>query len=94
MFSSKPKGKHLIRVCDSLPCRVCGSVDIYLYLQDKLGIRNGETTPDGMFSLEVVNCLGACSTAPNIMINDENYGNMVPEKIDSLLSSLKEGAHA
>ena len=95
MFSTEPRGKYIIRLCDSLACRVSGSVDIYLYLQQKLGIKNGETTQDGLFSLEVVNCLGTCHTAPNIMINDETYGNVTPDKVDDLLLTLtQEAAHA
>lgn len=95
LFSYEKRGKYVIRVCDSLPCRICGSVDVYLYLQEKLGIKNKETTKDGLFTLEVVNCLGACDKAPNIMINDKIYGNMNPEKIDNLLDQLMKGdSHA
>jgi NADH:ubiquinone oxidoreductase subunit E len=90
MFSSKPRGKFIIRVCDSLPCRISGSVDIYLYLQERLGIKNGETTPDGNFTLEVVNCLGACDKAPNVMINETLYSNLNPETMNQILKKLEK----
>lgn len=92
MFSTHSRGKYMIRICDSLPCRVSGSVDIYLYLQEKLGIKNKETTPDKLFTLEVVNCLGACDKAPNMMINDKLYGGMSPDKIDQILENLRQEA--
>ncbi|HOV64072.1 MAG TPA: NAD(P)H-dependent oxidoreductase subunit E, partial [Spirochaetia bacterium] len=68
MFSRKPRGRYIIRLCDSLSCRICGSLDMYQYLQMMLGIQNHGTTADRMFSLEIVNCLGCCDTAPNLMI--------------------------
>jgi NADH-quinone oxidoreductase E subunit len=93
MFSTQPRGKYIIRLCDSLSCRVCGSVDMFLHLSQKLGIKNHETSQDGLFTLELVNCLGGCDTAPNMMINNDSHGNMTPEKIDQIIDELKGGEH-
>jgi NADH-quinone oxidoreductase subunit E len=90
-YSTKPRGKYIIRVCESLPCRICGSVDIYLHLQKKLGISAKETTRDGLFTLEVVNCIGNCDKSPTITINDELYSCLSPESIDELIDSLTQG---
>ena len=81
LFSRAPRGRHVIRLCDSLSCRICGSLDIYRHIRKRLGISRGMTTGDGLFTLEIVNCLGACSTAPNLMIDDQLVSGV----------SLKEG---
>jgi len=91
MFSTEKRGKYVIRVCDSLSCRLMHSIDILLYLQNKLNIEEGETTRDGLFTIERVNCLGRCFSAPNMMINDKIYGNLTPEKIDKIIEQhIKE----
>lgn len=92
LFSTLNRGKYMIRICDSLPCRISGSIDVFLYLQEKLGIKNKETTPDKVFTLEMVNCLGACDKAPTIMINDKIYSAMTPEKIDQMIDFLRQEA--
>ncbi|HOJ49420.1 MAG TPA: NAD(P)H-dependent oxidoreductase subunit E [Spirochaetota bacterium] len=88
MFSTEKRGKYIIRVCDSLSCRLMHSIDILLYIQNKLGIDEGKTTKDGLFTIERVNCLGRCFSAPNMMINDKIYGNLTPEKIDNIISEI------
>ena len=88
MFSRERRGRHVIRLCDSLSCRICGSLDIYRHLRKKLGISRGMTTGDGAFSLEIVNCLGACSTSPNIMIDDHLISGLSLEEIDAMLDRL------
>lgn len=90
LFSPTPRGKFVLRLCDSLSCRICGSVDLYTRLSALLEIDKGETTKDGLFSLEIVNCLGSCDTAPNLMVNDRLVRNLTEEKIDSLIEELKE----
>lgn len=87
-FARRPRGRHVIRLCDSLSCRVRGSVDVYNYISDRLGIANGGTTTDGRFSLEVVNCLGSCDTAPNLMIDDTLLTNVTPRAIDEALAAV------
>ncbi len=89
MFKFKPKGKYNISICRGTACHVHNSDHLLKYLEKKLNIKAGETTKDTKFSIETVNCIGACAKAPAIMINEEVYGNMDEKKIDELLSKLK-----
>lgn len=87
-FSLKPKGKHRLHVCMGTACHVRGSSQVLYRLELKLGIHAGETTPDGLFSLETVNCLGACALGP-IVVADEAYsGQMTPQKADMLVRQV------
>ena len=90
MYSVKPRGKYIIRVCESAPCHVKGALDIIKIFKEKLGIEKvGETTEDGLFTLETTSCLGVCGVAPVCMINDEIYGNLTEEKIENLIKEYK-----
>ena len=80
MLSVKPQGRYVIRMCKSAPCHVQGASEVFEAIEDQLGIRIGETSEDGRFTLEYCPCLGLCDTAPAIMINDRAYGNLTPEK--------------
>lgn len=80
-FRLKPVGKNLIRICEGTACHVNGAKKVLSILQDELGISIGETTQDGNFSLVSVACLGCCSLAPVMMIKDETFGNLNPDKI-------------
>jgi len=91
MFSTKPRGKYIIRVCTSLPCHVPGGREIVEFLKQKLGVNFGETTKDGMFTLEETGCLGLCGVSPVIMVNDEYYGDLSVEKVEELIENLKGG---
>lgn len=91
MFSTKPRGKYIIRVCTSLPCHVPGGREIVNYLKEKLKVDFGETTKDGLFTLEETGCLGLCGVSPVIMVNDQYYGDLTVEKVDKLLEELKGG---
>jgi NADH-quinone oxidoreductase subunit E len=82
----KPVGKHIILVCDSVSCWIMGYERILQHLQDRLGIVLGETSADGLFTLLPIVCLGACDQAPAMMIDDELYGNLDPDKIDEILT--------
>jgi NADH-quinone oxidoreductase E subunit len=93
-FSRTPRGRYIIRVCDSLSCRIKGSLDVYHHLRARLGIKPGETTADGMYSLEVVNCLGSCDTAPNMMVNDTLHTHLDAERIDEILEACKQEVSA
>ncbi len=92
-FSRRPRGRYVIRLCDSLSCRITGSLAVYHYLRRRLGIKRGETTPDGMYSLEVVNCLGSCDTAPNIMVNDTLYTGVDETRMEEILTVLDSTEH-
>ena len=92
MFSHRPRGKYVIRLCDSLSCRIVGSLDIYAYLTEELGLARNRVSKDGLFSLELVNCLGSCNTAPNMMINEQLIPNLTLDKVDSYIHSLQEEA--
>ena len=84
-FSLNPKGKYKISVCLGTACYVKGSGDLYDKLQETLGIKGGECTPDGKFSLEACRCIGACGLAPVLTVNDEVYGKLVGDDIPGIL---------
>ncbi len=90
MFSFIPRGKYVIRVCESPPCHLLGAQTIFKAIETKLGIKEGETTKDGLFTLEGTSCLGICGVAPAIMINEEAYGNLDEEKIGKILGQIRE----
>lgn len=85
MFSLKPRGRNIIRLCDSPPCHLMGSGSLLDYLKNALNVDIGGTTEDGLFTLELTSCLGVCGVAPAMMINDEMHGNLTPEKVDAIL---------
>jgi NADH:ubiquinone oxidoreductase subunit E len=89
-FSRKPRARHVIRLCDSLSCRVRGSVDIYRHIRAKLGAGSGESSADGRYYLEIVNCLGSCDTAPNVMIDDLLLTNVTPQTFDRAIDALND----
>jgi NADH-quinone oxidoreductase E subunit len=89
LFTTEPKGDHIIRVCESAPCYILGSRDVLLVLEDELGISVGETTPDKKFTLEAVSCLGVCGVAPAMMIDDAVYGNLTREKICEIIAEYR-----
>lgn len=88
-FSLKPKGRYRIQVCEGTACYVKGAKRVLEKFEEVLGIKVGEVTPDGKFSIESVRCIGACSHAPAIMVNDQVYGRMNSEKVIQLIKSLK-----
>ncbi len=81
----KPRGKYRVWVCRSISCACRGGEELLEYLCEKLGVRPGETTPDGRVTLEFAECLGACELAPAVLVNDKLHGNMTKEKIDELI---------
>ena len=88
-FSFKPRGKYVIRVCKTIVCEMKGKQKILNQLKECLGIDIGQTTPDGKFTLETTNCLGQCDKAPAMLINDEVYTDLTPEKIREIIRSYK-----
>jgi NADH-quinone oxidoreductase E subunit len=89
MFYKKPVGKYHIQVCTNVSCMLREGVKIFKYLSDKLHISNMETTNDGMFSLEEVECMGACGGSPMIAINEDYYENITIEKLEEILTKCK-----
>ena len=93
MFNLKPTGKCVIEVCRTGPCWLMGAEDVVRYIEKKLGIKAGETTPDGMFTLKTVECLGACGYAPVMQINTVFYEFLTKEKIDQIIEYLSNKAN-
>lgn len=89
MFNTKPVGKIMIEVCRTGPCMICGSEKIVSYIEKKLNINVGQTTPDGMYTLKTVECLGACGYAPMFQIGEKYYEHLTEEKVDAILDDLK-----
>ncbi len=88
-FTLTPKGKYLIRICDGTACHVKRSDGLLAALREKLRLRDGSaTTPDMLFTLETVSCLGACGLAPAMVVNDEVHGQLTPEKAVALIDEL------
>ncbi len=90
MYSTKPRGKYIIRLCESPPCYIKGSDNILRRLKSLLHVNVGETTKDGLFTLELCACLGVCGNAPVMMVNDDVYGDLTEEKIVSIIDKLGE----
>ena len=86
-LSTRPLGRNIIRVCKSVPCDLKNSQMLIASLEKELGIRPGETTPDGRFTLELTNCIGACDKAPALLINSDVHGNLSPDKVAQILKS-------
>ena len=89
MYNLKPVGRHQISVCTNISCMLTGAEQVVKHLENRLGIRLGETTPDGRFTLREVECLAACGGAPMFMIDKTYYENLTPERIDEILGSLE-----
>jgi len=90
MLHRQPIGKYNFQVCTNISCMLRGGDEIFQHCAKKLGIGHKQTTPDGMFSLEEVECLGACCGAPAMQVNYEYYENLTPEKVDELIGELKK----
>lgn len=89
MYHQKPMGKYHIQVCTNVSCMLRGSYEIWNQVKDKLGINNWEVTTDQKFSLEEVECMGSCGTAPMFAINEDFYENLTKEKVEEIIESLK-----
>ncbi|MEJ2067617.1 MAG: NADH-quinone oxidoreductase subunit NuoE [Deltaproteobacteria bacterium] len=87
-LSTKPLGRHVIRICKSVPCLLQNGETLIEAVGKELGIAPGEATADGRFSLELTNCIGACDHAPAMLVDDEVYGDLTTEKIREILRSF------
>jgi NADH:ubiquinone oxidoreductase subunit E len=92
LFSTTPKGRYVIRLCDSPPCHLEGSKSIKSAIQEAIGVAPGGTTDDGEFTFEIVSCLGLCGVAPAVMINDDVYGNLTPEMVGGIIDKYRKEA--
>jgi len=92
MFSTKPRGKHIIRICCNLACHLEGADSIVDALKGKLGVEIGGTSKDGEFTLEQSSCLGLCAEAPAMMIDGQTYGSLTPESVGKILDTIRKGA--
>jgi NADH:ubiquinone oxidoreductase subunit E len=88
-LSTRPAGRNIIRICKSLPCYLKQSQAIIESVRSEIGIRPGQTTPDGRFSFELVNCIGLCDKAPAMLINNDAHVYLTPEKISRILKQYK-----
>ena len=89
-LSLKPKGKHVIKICDGTACHIKKSIDMSEEICRLLSIRPGDTTEDGLFSLELVNCLGTCALAPVMLIDSKYYGKLTKRKLKEILAKYRE----
>ena len=90
-FRFEPLGKYVVKVCHGTACHVNGSVNISQVMRDELDVEEGETTADGLVTFERVACLGCCSLAPVIMVNDKVYGKLTPDKVREIVRKIREG---
>jgi NADH-quinone oxidoreductase E subunit len=88
MLQTKPVGKYHIQICKTLSCKIMGEGKITERVCNKLGIKPGETTADGKFTISLVECLGSCGTAPMFQLNFDYHENLTPERVDQILDSL------
>jgi NADH-quinone oxidoreductase subunit E len=92
MYNLKPVGKYMFEVCQTGPCMLNGSDDIIQYIYDKLGIRPGETSTDGLFTLKTVECLGACGYAPMMQLGKNYREHLTKEKVDAIIIECRNTA--
>lgn len=91
MFSLRKRGKYIIRVCESAPCHVSGALDVIKTFKEVLNLEKiGDTTSDGLFTLETTSCLGVCGLGPVCQINEEVYGNLTSDKVKEIIENIRE----
>ena len=91
MYSTKPRGKNIIRLCESPPCYLKGSDNILRKLMTALQVKPGETTEDGLFTLELAACLGICGNAPVMMVNQDVYGDLTETRVVEIINKIRGG---
>ena len=90
MFHTEPVGKYHLMVCTCVLCGLCGGDGVLVHLEQRLGLRPGQTSPDGLFSLEEVQCLAACDKAPLVQVNEEVYERVGPDQLDKLIDDARK----
>jgi len=88
-LSLKPRGKHIIKVCDGTACHIRGSTVLLDTLYRELGLKGGETTTDGLFTVETVNCVGACAIAPVMVVDEKYYSKVTPDQVEGILNTYR-----
>ncbi|MDZ4181436.1 MAG: NADH-quinone oxidoreductase subunit NuoE [Candidatus Cloacimonadaceae bacterium] len=91
MYSTSPRGKNIIRLCESPPCYIKGSENILRKMKVLLGVETGGTSKDGLFTLELCACLGVCGNAPVMMVNNDVYGDLTEEKVEEIIEKIRRG---
>ena len=89
MLSTKVRGRHVIKFCESAPCHVVGGRQVWQALQNELQLKSGETTEDGMWTLVTTSCLGVCAVGPVIIVDDDIYGNIQPDQVHQILARYR-----
>ena len=92
MLHTKPRGKFHVQVCTNISCLLRGADELFDHCRERLGVGHKQTTPDGVFSLEEVECIGACSWAPAVQVNYDFHENLTPEKMDKVLETYRAKA--
>ena len=90
MFSTEPRGRHLVEICKSTPCKMCKSDEVVAMFEKELGVKLGKTTADKRFTLMHTSCVGACDIGPVAKIGEEIYGTLTPEKVSEIVSRYRE----
>lgn len=90
MFSTEPRGRYLVEICKSTPCKMCKSDEVVAMFEKELGIKLGKTTPDNLFTLMHTSCVGACDIGPIAKIGEDVYGNLTPEKVSEIVNRYRE----
>jgi len=88
MFHDAPVGRHVVRLCKTLSCKLRGADELIAHVRERYGVKSGQTTADGRFTFRCFECLGHCSTAPMMLVDEEKYENLTPEKLDDVLGGL------
>ncbi len=89
MYSRRPRGRHIVRICESPPCHLAGAMNLLDALTKQLGVKVGGTTADGAFTLETTSCLGLCAEAPAMMIDERIYGSLTPERVTTMIADVR-----
>jgi NADH-quinone oxidoreductase subunit E len=89
MFHDEPVGRHVVRLCKTLSCKLRGADELRAHIQRTYGVDHGETTSDGAFTFRCFECLGHCTTAPMMLVDEERHENLTPEKVDRVLGGLR-----
>lgn len=89
MFHQKPVGRYHLALCDTLSCAICGAMEVAEYLKARHGIEKNKVTSDGRFSIEFVECIGSCSTAPAMLVNEDLHGNLTPDSLEQILAGCR-----